>query len=64
MLDDLGECFDLLAIDAYSGNWNALRGPVDPPEKGLKRFLTDAAELSRSYQRPGMALNVGALLRA
>lgn len=58
VLDDLGECFDLLAIDAYSGNWNALRGPVDPPEKGLKRFLTDAAELSRSYQRPGMALNV------
>ena len=57
VLDDLKDNFDLLAIDAYSGNWNALRGPLDPPENGLMRFLKDAAELSAFYQRPPMVLN-------
>ena len=56
-LDSLGKNFDLLAIDAYSGNWDSLRGPIDPPEKSLRQFLLDTIELSKEYGRPGKVIN-------
>ena len=58
ILNALGDAFDLICIDAYSGNWNAARGEFTPPEKAFRKLLLDTAELSASYGRPRKALNI------
>ena len=39
ILNALGDAFDLICIDAYSGNWNAARGEFTPPEKAFRKLL-------------------------
>ncbi len=58
ILKDLGNCFDGVFIDAYSGNWNSLRQRVTSPEEGrLRNYLSDSADLAASFGRPRTIIN-------
>jgi len=57
ILDDLKKDFDLLCIDAYNGNYNGLRGPLNLPENDFRNFLKDTIELSAAYGRPRTVIN-------
>ena len=58
VLHDLGDSFDYLCFDAYSGNYNGANGPLIPPERDFRKMLFDCADLSVSYNRPYVAFNV------
>ena len=50
--------FDFIALDAYTGGWDACRGPYRPPEDLLGTMLRDAAVLSEEYGGKHQSANV------
>lgn len=57
ILDALHGSFDLICIDAYSGNWNGTRSGFTPPERFFRKLLLDTIELSASYGKPKKVVN-------